>query len=811
MSTDDKKYICIHGHFYQPPRENPWLNKVEIQDSAYPYHDWNHRINAECYIRNSSSRILNGKSQIESIMNNYGWMSYNIGPTLLAWMEQEAPETYQGILEADKESQERFSGHGAALAQAFNHMIMPLANEADQDTQVIWGIEDFKARYKRDPEGMWVGETAVNTTTLETMARHGIKFTILSPYQAKEIRRIGEEDWEDATDAKVDTRRAYLCNLPSGNKIVLFFYDGPASQAVAFEGLLNDGERFADKLMGQFKGDDGIQLVNIATDGESYGHHHKLGEMALSYCLNKIVDQEDINLTIYAEFLEKFPPEYEAHIIENTSWSCYHGVERWRSNCGCNTGGNDGWDQNWRKPLRDAFDWVRENLIGLYETEMQKFTSEPWEVRNRYIQVILNRDEEFVKQFLRENCGEELSHDDHVRILKLLEMQYHAMLMYTSCGWFFDEVTGIESMQDIFYAKRAIQLAEEITGNSYEEEFIKMLEKIPSNLPEYKNALTAYEKYVKPMALDMIRIGAHYAVSSLFEEFPEEVSLYNFTATVKKRYYYEAGKRKIIIGRTLFRSDITWETVDITYAVLHMGDHHLFGGVREYKGHQAFEEMHSKVSNFFKKGNIYEIFNELDVSFGNHNYSFWHLFRDEQRSIMKLVMDNTLKTIDTSMQQIYENSYPLLQTFQEINMAVPSRLKMPVDMAVNNKLILELENEDFNIKRLKTLLDTAHEINVTLDEVTLNFLTDKKLNSLMRKLKKDPRDLELIHSINQLIVLGRESALSINEWEAQNIAFDIKNENFDDFVNKSHSGDKEAEVWLMSFTKLAQHLNLVIE
>lgn len=810
MSTDNKKYICIHGHFYQPPRENPWLNKVEIQDSAYPYHDWNHRINAECYIRNSSSRILNEDSQIESIMNNYGWLSYNIGPTLLAWMEQEAPETYQGILEADKESQERFSGHGAALAQAFNHMIMPLANEADQDTQVIWGIEDFKARYKREPEGMWVGETAVNTSTLETMARHGIKFTILSPYQAKEIRKIGEEDWEDATDAKVNTRRAYLCNLPSGNKIVLFFYDGPASQAVAFEGLLNDGERFADKLMGQFNGEDVVQLVNIATDGESYGHHHKLGEMALSYCLNKIVDQDDINLTIYAEFLEKFPPEYEARIIENTSWSCYHGVERWRSNCGCNTGGNEGWDQNWRKPLREAFDWVREELIGLYETEMQKYTPEPWEVRNRYIQVILNRDEEFVKGFLRENCGEELTHEDHVRILKLLEMQYHAMLMYTSCGWFFDEVTGIESMQDVFYAKRAVQLAEEITGNNYEDEFIKMLEKIPSNLPEYGNVRTAYDRYVKPMALDMIRIGAHYAVSSLFEEFPEEVSLYNFTATVKTRNYYEAGKRKILIGRTLFRSDITWETVDISYAVLHMGDHHLFGGVREYMGPEAFEEMNSKVSKFFKKGNIYEIFNELDASFGNHNYSFWHLFRDEQRSIMKLVMDNTLKTIDTSMQQIYENSYPLLQTFKEINMTIPSRLKMPVDMAVNNKLILELENENFNIKRLKTLLATANEIDVDLDEVTLNFLTDKKLNSLMRKLKKDPLDLELIHSINQLISLGRESALSINEWEAQNIAFDIKNENFDDFVNKSYSGDKEAEAWLMSFSRLAQHLNLVI-
>jgi alpha-amylase/alpha-mannosidase (GH57 family) len=810
MSTDNKKYICIHGHFYQPPRENPWLNKVEIQDSAYPFHDWNHRINAECYVRNASSRIMNHDRQIESIMNNYGWMSFNIGPTLLAWMEQEAPATYRGILEADKESVKRFSGHGAALAQAFNHLIMPLANEADQDTQVIWGIEDFKSRYGREPEGMWVGETAVNTSTLEAMARHGIKFTILSPYQAKEVRKIGEEKWEDASGAKVDTKRAYVCNLPSGNKINLFFYDGPASQAVAFEGLLNDGERFADKLQGQFNGDDEVQLVHIATDGESYGHHHTLGEMALSYCLNNIDEREDTNLTIYAEFLEKFPPEYEARIIENTSWSCYHGVERWRSNCGCNTGGNEDWDQKWRKPLRDAFDWVRDNLIGLFEAEMKKYSVDAWEIRNRYIHVILNRDEKFVREFLKENFGESLTHDNHVHILKLLEMQYHAMLMYTSCGWFFDEVTGIESMQDIFYAKRAIQLAEEITGDHYEEEFIRMLEKIPSNLPEYGNVLKAYEKYVKPMALDMVRIGAHYAVSSLFEEFPEEVTLYNFTATVKTRYYYEAGKRKIIIGRTIFKSDITWETVDISYAVLHMGDHHLFGGVREYMGAEAFEDMHEDVSRFFKKGNIYEIFNQLDACFGNHNYSFWHLFRDEQRSIMKMVMDNTLKTIDSSMQQIYENSYPLLQTFKEINMTVPNRLKLPVDMALNNRLINELEGEDFDLKRLRTLLETANEMDVTLDEVTLNYLTDQKLNSLMRKLRDQPDDIELIHGINKLITLGRESALSINEWEAQNIAFEIKNEHFDNFADKSDSGDEEAEAWLISFTTLAQHLNLVV-
>lgn len=805
-----EKYVCIHGHFYQPPRENPWLNKVEIQDSAYPYHDWNHRINAECYIRNTSSRIWNNDGKIESIMNNYAWMSFNMGPTLLAWMENETPETYNAILEADIESQKRFSGHGSALAQAYNHMIMPLANERDQETQVIWGIEDFKSRFKREPEGMWVGETAVNTSTLEMMAKHGIKFTILSPYQAKRVRKIGEEKWEDASDAKVNTKRAYVCNLPSGNKISLFFYDGPASQGVAFEGLLNDGKRFADRLQGQFTEEDEVQLVHIATDGESYGHHHTLGEMALSYCLHHIDDNEDANLTIYGEFLEKFPPEYEAEIMENTSWSCYHGVERWRSNCGCNTGGNDGWTQEWRKPLRETFDWVRENLITLYEKELQKYTSDPWDVRDKYIQVILNREYENTNAFLEQYISRDLSAKDKVKILKLMEMQYHTMLMYTSCGWFFDEVTGIESMQDIFYAKRAIQLAEEISGKDYEEDFVDLLEKIKSNLPEYGTVLTAYDRFVKPMALDMVRIGAHYAVSSLFEDFPEEVSLYNFSASVKTKYYYEAGKQKLIIGRTEFRSDITWETVDISYAVLHMGDHHLFGGVRKYMGEEAFEEMHSSVSTFFQKSNMYEIFNKLDSYFGSHNYSFWHLFRDEQRSIMELVMENTLKNVDNTMQQIYENSYPLLQTFTEINMAVPQRLKTPVDMAINGKLIQELKNGEFELERLKNLLHTASNINVNLDVVTLNFLTDNKLNTLMHEFQENPSDLDLLDNIYSLIDLIKESPLQPNEWEAQNIAFKIKEEHYDHYVEEEKKGNEEAAAWLKSFRYLSEKLNLVI-
>lgn len=802
-----KKHICVHGHFYQPPRENPWLNKVEIQDSAYPYHDWNHRINAECYRRNSASRILDEKGRIVDIVNNYSLMSFNIGPTLLAWMENEAPETYQAILQADKDSQQRFSGHGSALAQAYNHLIMPLANKRDQETQVIWGIKDFKSRFGRDPEGMWLGETAANTESLEVLAGHGIKFTILSPYQARRVRKKGSREWEDATDAKIDPRRPYKCKLPSGKEISLFFYDGPASQGVAFEGLLDDGKRFAERLEGQFTEEDQVELVNIATDGESYGHHHHLGEMALSYCLNHLDSGNDTVLTIYGEFLERFPPQDEVEILENTSWSCSHGVDRWRDDCGCNTGGNQGWNQKWRGPLRDSFDWVRENLIHLYQEETKDHCSDPWEVRNKYIEVILDRSEQNIARFLKENFPNDLSEKDKVKMLKLLEMQYHTMLMYTSCGWFFDEVTGIESMQDIFYATRAIQLAEEISGTDYEPEFRQLLEKVPSNLPEYGTALAAFERFVKPMELDMIRIGAHYAISSLFEEFPAEVSLYNFSAVVRSQNYYEAGKQKLVIGRTEFKSDITWEKVDISYAVLHMGDHHLFGGVRPYMGAEALEELHANIAEFFRKGNIYEIFNVMDTYFGNHNYSFWHLFRDEQRSIMELVMENTLKSAEGAMQQLYENTFPLLQTFKEINMKVPDRLKVPAELAVNTKLINILKEETFNVRDFEHLLKSAELINANLDVVTLKFLTDQCLDSLMQNFRKNPRDLELLGTINQLLEVTRKSPIRPEKWEAQNQAFTIKAETWDRFV--SEEGDEQAQLWADQFRKLTEKLNLV--
>nr|MBI1229386.1 DUF3536 domain-containing protein [Cytophagales bacterium] len=804
------KYICLHGHFYQPPRENPWLNIVEIQDSAYPYHDWNHRINAECYARNGASRILDDEGRVVDIMNNYSWMSFNMGPTLLAWMENEAPETYRDILQADKSSQIRFSGHGSAMAQAYNHMIMPLANPRDQETQVIWGIEDFKSRFGRIPEGMWCGETAINTDTLEVMAAHGIKFTILSPYQAKSTRKIGDKKWKDATGAKVDPRKAYRCQLPSGNAISLFFYDGPASQGVAFEGLLENGEEFASRLTGLFSHNDDVQLANIATDGESYGHHHRLGEMALSYCLDNLERNPDIHLTVYGEFLEKFPPEYEAAIIENSAWSCSHGVERWKSDCGCNTGGNQGWNQEWRAPLRETFDWLREKLIGLYEEQIKDFSEDPWGLRNKYIDIILDRSTPTIEKFLLENIRYTLAEDDKIKILRLLEMQYHTMLMYTSCGWFFDEVTGIESMQDIFYAARAIQLAEILSGENYEEVFIHLLEKVPSNNKELGNAAVAYHRYVKPMIVDIKRVGAHYAIASLFKEFPEEYDLFNFQASTRFKAYFEADKHKLLIGNTEFQSDITLEKINISYAVLHLGEHHLYGGVREYIGKKALQDLQAKISTSFRKSDIYEIFNVMDHYFGTHKYSFWHLFRDEQRAIMEMVLETTLKNTEGVINKMYEDNYHLLQVFKEINFKAPNQLKLPVDLTINSRLTGILKAKPIDIPALKRNLEAALLVDAELDTVSLTYLVDSKASMMMRELKQDPSNNTLLNQLLSLLQVIANSDISPEYWEAQNELFAIKNGYFKEIKDQTASDDPEVDNRTQDYLQLFETLNLIV-
>src|SRR5438128_7069807 len=382
------RFICIHGHFYQPPRENPWLEAIETQDSAHPYHDWNERITAECYEPNASSRILDTNDRIIKIVNNYASISFNFGPTLLSWLEQREPPTYAAILDADRVSRERFGGHGSAIAQAYNHMILPLANARDKRTQVRWGVRDFEKRFGRLPQGMWLPETAVDIASLEALAAEGIAFTILEPRQAK------------AADGPIDPTRPYRCNLPSGRSIVIFFYDGPISRAVAFENLLDRGENLAHRLLAAFSESKQTQLVNIATDGETYGHHHPHGDMALAYAIDYINERKLARIANYGQFLAENPPAHDVEIVERTSWSCSHGVSRWQLDCGCNVGAPSGWTQQWRAPLRDALDWLRDQCAAIFEEHGKRLLLDPWAARDDYIDVVLDRSDENVERFI---------------------------------------------------------------------------------------------------------------------------------------------------------------------------------------------------------------------------------------------------------------------------------------------------------------------------------------------------------------------------------------------------------------------------
>ncbi|ODT99934.1 MAG: alpha-amylase/alpha-mannosidase, partial [Planctomycetes bacterium SCN 63-9] len=625
------RYLCIHGHFYQPPRENPWLGMVEVQDSAAPYHDWNERIARECYSPNIRARHLDGSGHIVNLLNNYAWMSFNFGPTLLQWMSEREPEILEGIIEADELSRQRRNGHGNALAQVYNHVILPLASPADKQTQVRWGIADFQARFGRDPEGMWLAETAVDLASLEVLAEAGIAFTVLAPRQAKCWRKLGEKRWHEIPGG-IDPSRAYLCKLPSGRSISLFFYDGIISQQVAFERLLDDGDRFLARLHQGFDDHrDHAQLMHIATDGESYGHHHPHGDMALAYVLQRISRDPDVQLTNYGEFLALHPPEWEVEIHENSSWSCVHGVERWRSNCECRM--RPDWHQRWRDPLRRAFNTLKEGLDDHFISRGRNRFEDPWAARDGYIDVMLKPGSERVqRQFLRQHGRPDLSRSEQIEALKLLEIQRDALFMFTSCGWFFDEISGIETVQCLLYAARAIHLARQL-GVDLEPDFLEILSEATSNLPQFKDGRDLWEQIVRPSCVDIERVLAHRAISMIYANGDEfaDASTRAFELVTLDKEIRSRGNSHLAVGRIRARSKFTWEEEETSFVVIHFGGldfHAVLNSELDQSGYETFKQA---VLAAFRGNSLADVTNLVARSFPGTVHRLDDLFRDEQR------------------------------------------------------------------------------------------------------------------------------------------------------------------------------------
>ena len=822
-----ERAVCIHGHFYQPPRENPWLETVEVQDSAYPYHDWNERVTAECYGPNATARILSSQAdeegRIDRIVNNYARMSFNFGPTLLSWLELERPEIYAAVLEADRLSAERFSGHGSAIAQAHSHLILPLANRRDKETQIVWGIRDFRYRFGREPEGMWLPETAVDLESLDLMAAHGLRFTVLAPHQAARFRTIGSAsdgdsqptgDWQDAGDA-IDPTRPYLCRLPSGRSIALFFYDGAIARAVAFEDLLEDGARFTRRLTSGFvEKRDEPQLVHIATDGETYGHHHAHGEMALAWTLDALERDDSVRLTNYGEHLERHPPAHEVEIRERTSWSCAHGIERWRSDCGCHTGGQPGWNQRWRGPLREALDWLRDDLVPRFEQAAGELLDDPWAARNDYVEVMLDRSHERLEEFFHRHAVRELSDDERLRVRFLMEHQRHALYMFTSCGWFFNDLAGIETVQILRYADRSLQLAERVFQDGFEEGFLERLGRAESNLPPSSGGGTGrdvYERAVRPARVDLTKVAAHYALSTLFEHYPEHARIFCYEADQKAVRTWGSGRSQLAVGRLEVTSLITGSHKEVSFAVLHFGDHHVNGGVRSFQGDEAFEEMVTEVSAAFQSADIAQVVRLLDRFFLELTYTLDSLFTDERRTVLQVILESTREAAEAHHRLLYEDHASLMQYLSGLGIPLPGALKAAAEVVLNIDLRRAFIDPDSDLEEVGQKLAETASWHLELDVPGLTLALQSGLETLAVSLRHQPRDLDTLTRLDARVALARSLPFPVPLAGTQNAIYRILQDEYPEALDAAGKGDEDAAAWAERFRALAERLDLRVE
>jgi alpha-amylase/alpha-mannosidase (GH57 family) len=760
------RYICVHGHFYQPPRENPWLEAVEVQDSAQPYHDWDERITRECYAPNTRARLVDGQGKIVGLINNYAHMSFNFGPTLLAWLAEFAPDVLAGIVAGDRDSREAHGGHGNALAQVYNHIILPLASERDKVTQVAWGIADFKARFGRDPEGMWLAETAADTASLEVLAAAGIRFTVLAPRQARRWRKLGDKDWAD--QGGIDPSRAYLCKLPSGKSISLFFYDGIISQQVAFERLLDSGEKFLGRLMQGFNdARSHPELMHIATDGESYGHHHKFGDMAIAVVLDRLRKDPNIRLTNYGEFLERHPPQWEAEIHDNSSWSCVHGVERWRSDCGCKTRGD--WHQKWRAPLRDALNMLKGKLDELFEKLGSEYLPDPWAARNAFIEVLLDREPDKVREFLKRNAHPNLDDQRLRNGLRLLEMQRHAQLMYTSCGWFFDEISGLETTQCLRYAARAIQLAGHFKRD-LEDEFVQMLEKAPSNVPQLGNGRVVWEKLVRPSRVDLERVLAHHAISLIYHTPEEKTRIYCYDLQTHDQVVQSRGSTHVAVGRLHVRSRITWNQAEANFVVIHYGGLDFYTVLRKEPSPEAYADFKKRLLETYRKSSLADVTQLVAKDFAGEVHRLDDLFAEEQRRIIGILLKDRFEDYQRSFEMLAQQDEDLLVRLSQLSYPIPRPLRAAAGYYLDRTLQKEIEalGSDGNLDRIRGLLERGATWSHEPERDRLRKTLAEELLAALNDLGAETELPAVTARVGKLLEAAGLLGIQLDLWRAQN-------------------------------------------
>ncbi|BAZ46716.1 family 57 glycoside hydrolase [Chondrocystis sp. NIES-4102] len=788
-------YITVHGHFYQPPRENPDLNTIERQPSAHPYHDWNERIHHECYRPNAFARILNHKQELVGIVNNFEYLSFNIGATLMSWLEKYDTEVYQRILEADHKSCQRLNGHGNAIAQVYNHIILPLANERDKITQIRWGKEDFRSRFGRDPEGMWLAETAVDYPTLEALIAEGIKFIILAPSQAEKCRPITSDEskqvnWQQVGGAQIDPTRPYRCFIKSENKgkqsdryIDIFFYDGPISRDLGFSDLLESVDSLAGRFGQAVKGDRRTsQLISVATDGETFGHHKNGTEKCIAYALAEQFARYGWTVTNYAHYLSICPPTWEVVLKPVTAWSCAHGVGRWQDDCGCASGG--GWHQKWRRPLRDALNWLRDQLVTVYQEVGSRFFNDPWQARDEYIQVLGDRSIANVSNFLQRHQLTELSETERIDALRLLEMQRHALLMYTSCGWFFEELSRPEGVQILRYAARAIELAGEVAGVHLKAEFIKRLALAPSNVNIFGHGKKVYQELVATSQVSLEQVAAHYAISSLFSNYAQQEHLYCYEFEQLDYQKQQMGTLTLSVGQIRLTSEITWESQHFVFAVLHLGGWDFHCCITSFHGRLAYAELKQQLFTDIKQASAAKVILTMNRFMGERSFNLQHLFAEERHRIIRLLTAKTKKHLDQLYTQVYRENYSMLAAFQREGLPFPQELKVAAEVALSCRC-LEIVNDwqkaitqplimDSYLAELSAIATEANHLQCQLNIAEAKTILEQTIVSLLCQLLYDGNVTDLdadIARIETAIVLGAQLHLNLGLDRAQELYF----------------------------------------
>jgi alpha-amylase/alpha-mannosidase (GH57 family) len=777
--------LVIHGHFYQPPRENPWTELVEREPGASPFHDWNERIHAECYRPNAFSRISDTSGRVERVVNNYSRLSFNFGPTLLNWLERHHPETHTRILEADRESALRYGGHGNAVAQGYNHSILPLCNERDRRTQIRWGLADFRRRFGREAESLWLPETACDDLTLEALIDEGLRYVILSPFQAGSVRAVGGEEWLTVPDGMVDTTVPYKFTHRdgSGRSIAVFFYDGRVARGIAFEGLLASSQGLIAACVRAARG--GAPLVNVATDGESYGHHFRWGDRCIAYALEVEAERQGLRVTNYGEFLDTHEPAHEvrlktAHGGEGTAWSCSHGLGRWTRDCGCNASAPEGWNQRWRAPLRAAFDLLRDDLAPKFEEACGELLRDPWAARDEYVELLGPGGVARREEFMLRHAARPLSDDERVRALTLLEAQRAAMTMYTSCGWFFNDVSGLETVQTLRYAGRVVETMETLGLAPPRKDFLDTLAEAESNLPERRSGADVFLRTVEHSRVTPQRVAAHVAICNLIEQ--EEPGAecasagygYRKLDLRKQRH----GRVTLETVRLALEEEATGRRHEFALAAMHFGEVDYYCALRPFEGETEFEEAATRLWSHMRTASLPVLLRVAQSEFGPEEFGLEALLPQGQGQLSRSVFGKLVERFMDEYEHLYEENRRVIERLQEIGFHPPRELRLAAELTVGLRLERELRGQRAGSGDYSAAAEIARDAaryGYRIDRTSVTRVFEETVTEAARLVVARPEP-EYVRSARALIALGRELGLEANLERGQEILYEAVRE-----------------------------------